>query len=282
MPRKLNIGCGSRFGRDWTNIDYAFRPPHIIGHDLRATLPYADNSFDLVYSSHVLEHFTAEEGKALLREQFRVLKPGGAVRCVVPDLELLAQVYLRELSEARRDMSKAPANYEWSVLAILDQSWRNIAGGGMVDFLKHHGIDDLRFVFEREGGEIRNLHAAIHSQSDLKRKSRISGVRDVARRLRNAFLGFSNRVFDGQNFLSTKDRDALRIGRFRVSGEVHYWMYDEWSLGVALAEAGFENIVRRSAVESYLPGWSSENLDTEPDGSVYKPSSLFMEAQKLK
>jgi hypothetical protein len=57
-------------------------------------------------------------------------------------------------------------------------------------------------------------------------------------------------------------------------------MYDSVSLGSALAEAGFTDIVVRKADESYLPGWANEHLDSEPDGRVYKPLSLFMEARK--
>ena len=41
-------------------------------------LPFRDNSFDLVFSQGVLEHFTDE--KAATAEQLRVLKPGGVSR----------------------------------------------------------------------------------------------------------------------------------------------------------------------------------------------------------
>jgi hypothetical protein len=47
-----------------------------------------------------------------------------------------------------------------------------------------------------------------------------------------------------------------------------------------LEDCGFQQIVRRTATESYIPDWPEFNLDTEPDGSVYKPDSLFMEAIK--
>ncbi|CAN5555704.1 hypothetical protein BH11BAC2_BH11BAC2_04440 [soil metagenome] len=46
------------------------------------SLPFPDNSFDMVYSSHVLEHIP-DQDKAL-REIYRVLKPGGIHFCVVP------------------------------------------------------------------------------------------------------------------------------------------------------------------------------------------------------
>lgn len=45
-------------------------------------LPFEDDSFDMVYSSHVLEHIPDQE-KAL-NEIYRVLKPGGIHFCVVP------------------------------------------------------------------------------------------------------------------------------------------------------------------------------------------------------
>ena len=77
-----------------------------------------------------------------------------------------------------------------------------------------------------------------------------------------------------------EEYETLQIGRFRQQGEVHQWMYDRLSLQRLLEQCGFIDIVQRNASESYLPDWSSFNLDTEQDGSIYKPDSLFMEAIK--
>jgi hypothetical protein len=57
-------------------------------------------------------------------------------------------------------------------------------------------------------------------------------------------------------------------------------MYDHYSLSVLLKKCGLKSITKRSAYESYIHDWTSFNLDTEPDGSVYKPDSLYMEALK--
>jgi ubiquinone/menaquinone biosynthesis C-methylase UbiE len=46
------------------------------------SMPFPDDSFDMVYSSHVLEHIPMQA--QALREIFRVLKPGGVHFCVVP------------------------------------------------------------------------------------------------------------------------------------------------------------------------------------------------------
>jgi hypothetical protein len=73
---------------------------------------------------------------------------------------------------------------------------------------------------------------------------------------------------------------ALQIGRFRQGGEIHQWMYDRYSLSVLLNKIGLEQVKKCSAKESYVPNWISWNLDTEPDGSIYKPDSLYMEGIK--
>jgi hypothetical protein len=40
------------------------------------------------------------------------------------------------------------------------------------------------------------------------------------------------------------------------------------------------DIIQRSATESYLQDWVKWNLDTETDGTIYKPDSLYMEGKK--
>ena len=69
---------------------------------------------------------------------------------------------------------------------------------------------------------------------------------------------------------------------FRTSGEVHFWLYDKFSLSKLLTETGFRNIKVCRADESRIMNWSSFNLDTNPDGTIYKPDSFYMEAEKLK
>lgn len=56
---------------------------------------FADNSFDVVYSSHVLEHMDYQgELQSALQQWLRVLKPGGAVEICVPNLESLSRLIL--------------------------------------------------------------------------------------------------------------------------------------------------------------------------------------------
>ena len=73
---------------------------------------------------------------------------------------------------------------------------------------------------------------------------------------------------------------AMRIGKFRLSGEVHQWMYDRLSLRRLLIQAGFSEPVVRAAGDSAIPGWSTYQLEVNTSGRVIKPDSIFVEACK--
>jgi predicted SAM-dependent methyltransferase len=114
---KLNLGCGSQVPDGWINVDYALgarlaRVPffrifnrklrlfdldwdeRIYLHDLSKKFPWADNSIDIVYSSHTLEHFTKEDGRRFIAECHRVLRKDGILRIVVPDLRYIVLEYI--------------------------------------------------------------------------------------------------------------------------------------------------------------------------------------------
>lgn len=89
---KLHLGCGPRYIPGFVHVD-AQAAPHvgIVGPVER--LPMDDNSASLIYASHVLEHFGRYAYKAVLKEWFRVLKPGGVLRIAVPDFAACAAIY---------------------------------------------------------------------------------------------------------------------------------------------------------------------------------------------
>ena len=120
-------------------------------------------------------------------------------------------------------------------------------------------------------------------------RTRRSRSSQVAQRLTLVRLlrGFHRRLFDPsfrREFLIRRllgsEYPLLQLGRFRRGGEVHLWMYDRHSLARLLQEAGFEDPQVVGPSESQIPDWTSYHLDTEPDGIVYKPDSLYMEAVK--
>lgn len=96
---KLNLGCGGVTYSGWDNIDcvpeLSKNGHEFLCHDLRLGLPYQDNSVDLIYSSHFLDHLEAsKEVPKLLTECYRVLRPRGVIRLQVMDIRKLITAYL--------------------------------------------------------------------------------------------------------------------------------------------------------------------------------------------
>jgi predicted SAM-dependent methyltransferase len=91
---KLHLGCGKRHIPGFVHID-AVDYPHV---DHVATIDnlgfVGDNSVELIYNCHVLEHFKRRDVKRVLQEWLRVLVPGGILRLSVPDFAQLCKVYL--------------------------------------------------------------------------------------------------------------------------------------------------------------------------------------------
>ncbi len=248
----LNLGCGSHFHPAWTNVDYHTSHPAIIAYDLRKGVPFEDESFEVVYHSHLLEHFSKHEASAFMKECYRVIKPRGIIRVVVPDLEMIIRCYSDLLKKCLDGNIEAQHQYEWIMLELFDQMVRNVSGGEMLSFLKQKPIPAEDFVVKRMGSEVSNL---------------LPKIRRVA-----CPTEYNNK----ENHTNVEN-----IGRFRLlSGEIHQWMYDRYSLGKILKETGFQDIRVCAADESGIPAFTDYHLDVLGDGAVRKPDSLFMEARK--
>ena len=274
IPRYLNLGCGPRFSvaECWTNLDYVSADRHVIAHNLNEGLPYADNTFDAVYHSHVLEHFQVDDGKRYIGECFRVLKPGGILRVAVPDLEQICRLYLECMERVETGDDTWRGKYEWIKLEMYDQTVRTISGGAMAKYLKRRNLDK-EFIVGRAGNiALKIIEASDKTQDESPNVSRL---RRTLSKFRGAPSGFLRML--RRSLLSRREREALELGLFRLSGEVHQWMYDVYSLRALLQETGFEDVHRTNAKESLIPNWPDYHLDVDADGFEHAPSSLYME-----
>ena len=92
----LNIGAGNFHHKYWTNVDYDSewysnrQKESFINYNIMSMqpLPLQNDSIELAYSSHVIEHVTNSAAENLFSEIYRVLKPGGGVRITCPDSQL--------------------------------------------------------------------------------------------------------------------------------------------------------------------------------------------------
>jgi SAM-dependent methyltransferase len=122
--KRVNVGCGMTPTQGWINFDnslsvklslfpgicklfYLFnvinspsvdfikfaQKNKIYWADVTKKIPLPDNSVEVLYSSHMLEHLDRSEVKVFLKEAKRVLVIGGIIRILVPDIAKLVKKY---------------------------------------------------------------------------------------------------------------------------------------------------------------------------------------------
>ena len=91
---KIIFGCGDTHYPGWFCIDGLGGRRVDLRFDLRRRLPFNDETVDLCYSEHFVEHLTREESANHLREAHRILRKGGRYRIVVPAADRFMQKYL--------------------------------------------------------------------------------------------------------------------------------------------------------------------------------------------
>jgi len=90
--RRLHIGSGKCYLPGFLNVDLFSNVKADAYHDM-TSLPYAAGSFDLIYSSHVLEHQHRHMVLATLNHWHNLLARGGTLRLAVPNFEAICAHY---------------------------------------------------------------------------------------------------------------------------------------------------------------------------------------------
>ena len=97
-PIKLEIGSGKRLGmKDWIFLDLYNRAADL-RLDASAPLLFPDNSISKIYTSHLLEHLRPYQIRNMLKECYRITKPGGIMSVSVPN----AQIYLDAYNKSKK------------------------------------------------------------------------------------------------------------------------------------------------------------------------------------
>ena len=117
--KKLHIGCGNHLIKGWLNCDLLddweiMRGVPIYPLDATKPFPLANDTFDVVFSEHMIEHVSYDDGSRVLAECFRVLKPGHFIRITTPDLKFLIALYAAEKTDLQKRYIK------WASDAFLD------------------------------------------------------------------------------------------------------------------------------------------------------------------
>jgi predicted SAM-dependent methyltransferase len=87
----LNIGTGGHDLVGWVNLDET-KPGDVLARV--PPVPFGNERFDEILMSHVVEHMTLDDGRALMKECHRILKPSGVVTVIVPEGKIISLAYL--------------------------------------------------------------------------------------------------------------------------------------------------------------------------------------------
>ena len=271
--RFLNIACGDTFVEDeyWTNIDFTSHSPKIKKANILNGLPYKDNTFDVVYSSHFIEHIPIDSVNLFLKDVYRIMKPGGLLRIVTPDLEFLNNEYKKNLD--LKFFNKA----NFITTLILDQCVRTVAGGKLkLDMDSFHNSNDKEMIeyaklligpdaFKYIELDDANLLKKIY----IKIKKDPKFLLNVISMIRIKFFLF---------FLP-KSYKSVNVSTASI-GEKHMWLYDFNSLSDFLNNSSFNNIKKADFDDSSYYKYIFSELDIK-DGLPRKGiHQLFVEAYK--
>jgi len=88
----LNLGAGQKKISGYISIDNRIECNPDLVCDVRK-LPYENNAVDRILASDILEHVGRLEVEAVLREWYRVLKPGGLLIIKTPNVDTIIDAY---------------------------------------------------------------------------------------------------------------------------------------------------------------------------------------------
>lgn len=92
---KLHLGCGNKKIDGFINIDVRYQPNVDVVDNIKFLRSIKKNSIDLIYASHVLEHFSRWDYMLVLQRWHELLKDDGILRIAVPDFEQICTYYLK-------------------------------------------------------------------------------------------------------------------------------------------------------------------------------------------
>ena len=201
----LNLGCGTKISDhpEVINIDWSIYlrlkkitiikpliplfikgerlerfhsiPDNILVHDLSKGIPFKDNSIDVVYHSHLLEHLDRDIAELFLLEVKRVLKPDGIHRIVVPNLENICNEYIEHCHLCENNPDEI-YRHDSFIIPLLEQSVRKEAYGTSQQKGLRRFFENLLLGDARKRGE---THQWMYDRFNLKAKLMNAGYREV-------------------------------------------------------------------------------------------------------
>ena len=170
---KLHLGCGNKYIEGYVNIDIRYLPGVDEVNNVGRLRNYKSHSIDVIYASHVLEHFSRWEYESVLKRWYELLKPGGVLRLGVPDFGEIVEYYnktkdLRSVSGMLYAGQDYPENNHYWVwdFNTLSKELKEIGFNNVYRYdwrqTEHSDIDDYTQSylphFDKENGVLLSLN----------------------------------------------------------------------------------------------------------------------------
>lgn len=140
----LNVGCGDNPDPRFINLDYHWNKTIDICWDItKKAYPIPSNHLEGIYTEHCLEHISLEAFEFNIKEFYRMLKPGGTVRIIMPDGEFYFDLYQQK--KAGRPVQMPYEEYYISPMARINGLFRNHGHQFIHDFYT------VKAILERAG-----------------------------------------------------------------------------------------------------------------------------------
>jgi len=97
-PLNIELGSGENpvvDGNNYIHCDIRADQPHVEISCLASCLPFPQNSVDKIFHQHLIEHIPRGELQNNLKEWLRVLKPGGKLELICPNLSFIALHWMK-------------------------------------------------------------------------------------------------------------------------------------------------------------------------------------------
>lgn len=105
---RLHLGCGNIHLKGFCNVDILPTIAVDVVSDISKLANFKNNSIELIYACHVLEHFSHDDAAKVLKRWFEVIKPGGELRISVPDIDRIVKIYSKNWQHFQ-----TPGNTPW-------------------------------------------------------------------------------------------------------------------------------------------------------------------------
>ena len=147
LQQLVYVGCGHHRMKGFIHVEISINKdksgqPEILA-DMTEKIPLEENSVDLIFSRATLEHLTYRELINHFLECFRILKPGGCIRIVVPSFDMMIHDYHKKIYWP--DMEKNPD--------LPNENYTDTFVASMLyhDHFYLHNFDTLRRTLEKTG-----------------------------------------------------------------------------------------------------------------------------------